>query len=261
MVIPKIIFIIPYRNRENDKIHFEVYIKYLLEDYSPDVYEIYYSHQNDTRAFNRGAIKNIGFIAMREKYPDDYKNITFVFNDIDILPIRKNMLDYITSNSIVKHFYGFNFALGGIFSITGEDFEKIQGFPNYWGWGYEDNVINNRCIENNIKIDRSNFYKIFDSNFVQTSIRNNKLLNNQKPDINNSKNNNLNTIRNLDYNIDSNMINVNNFDTIEEYNSCKFYQQDLSQEHKINNNKELHIELQNKKNRLSMSNITRNARK
>ena len=92
---PKIIFIVPYRNRENDKTHFEVYIKYLLEDIDSNDYEIYYSHQNDTRAFNRGAVKNIGFIAMRDKYPDTYKSITFVFNDIDTLPIRKNMLDYI----------------------------------------------------------------------------------------------------------------------------------------------------------------------
>lgn len=247
MDIPKIIFIIPYRNRENDKIHFEVYIKYLLEDYSCNDYEIYYSHQNDTRAFNRGAIKNIGFIAIKEKYPDHYKNITFVFNDIDILPIRKNLLDYKTSDGIVKHFYGFNNALGGIFSITGNDFEKIKGFPNYWGWGYEDNLINIRCLENNIKIDRNNFYNIFDNNFVQTSIINKKLLNNKKPDMNNSKSNNLNTIKNLHYNIESNIININSFDTIEDYNSCKFYQQDLSIENRINNNKELNIKLQQKK--------------
>ena len=119
---PKIIFIVPYRNRENDKTHFEVYIKYLLEDYNPDDYEIYYSHQNDSRAFNRGAVKNIGFIAMKEKYPEEYKNINFVFNDIDILPIRKNFLNYYTNKGVVKHYYGFDFALGGIFSITGEDF-------------------------------------------------------------------------------------------------------------------------------------------
>tara|TARA_B100000902_G_scaffold399646_1_gene471559 strand:- start:5593 stop:6366 length:774 start_codon:yes stop_codon:yes gene_type:complete len=255
MSYPKIVFIVPYRNRENDKIHFEVYIKYLLEDYSPHEYEIYYSYQNDMRAFNRGAIKNIGFLAIRNKYPEHYKNITFVFNDIDILPIRKNLLNYETSNGIVKHYYGFDYALGGIFSITGEDFEKIKGFPNYWGWGYEDNVINNRCIENNIQIDRSNFYKIFNNNFVQTSVSNKKVINNQKPDINNSKNNNLNTISNLDYNIDGNIINVNKFDTIEDYNLAKFYEQDLKDNSKIVINKELHNQLQQKKNRLNMRNM------
>lgn len=255
MSYPKIVFIVPYRNRINDKTHFEVYIKYLLEDYSSNEYEIYYSHQNDTRAFNRGAVKNIGFLAVRNKYPNYYRDITFVFNDIDILPISKNLINYITTNGTVKHFYGFKFALGGIFSITGEDFEKIGGFPNYWGWGYEDNVINNRCLENNILIDRSNFYSIFDNNFVQTSIVNKKVLNNQKPNIYNSKNNNLNTIRNLEYTIDSNMININNFDTLEDYNECKFYEQDLSKESTIKSNRKSHIELQQKKNRLDMRNM------
>ena len=47
----------------------------------------------------------------------------------------------------------------------------------------EDNVINNRCIENKINIDRSNYYPIFDNNFVQTSIKYKKLLNNISPDI------------------------------------------------------------------------------
>ena len=117
MNFPKLVFIVPYRNRKNDKTHFEIYIKYLLEDYSQEEYEIYYSHQNDTRAFNRGATKNIGFLAIRDKYPDNYRDITFVFNDIDILPINKNLLNYYTTNGVVKHFYGFNFALGGIFLL------------------------------------------------------------------------------------------------------------------------------------------------
>ena len=251
---PKIIFIVPYRNRENDKTHFEVYIKYLLEDYNPDDYEIYYSHQNDSRAFNRGAVKNIGFIAMKEKYPEEYKNINFVFNDIDILPIRKNFLNYYTNKGVVKHYYGFDFALGGIFSITGEDFEKINGFPNYWGWGFEDNVINNRCIENNIKIDRSNFYKIFDNNFVQTNYMNKKVLNNKKPNINKSSDNNITSINNLNYTIDNNIINIKNFDTKEPYITNKFYLEDLTETRGIiHKNKEEYTNLLLKKKRLSMS--------
>ena len=250
---PKIIFIVPYRNRENDKIHFEVYIKYLLEDIDSNDYEIYYSHQNDTRAFNRGAVKNIGFIAMRDKYPDTYKSITFVFNDIDTLPIRKNMLDYITTHGTVKHYYGFNYALGGIFSITGQDFEKINGFPNFWGWGFEDNVINDICIENNINIDRSNFYNIYDNNFLQTSITTKKILNNRRPDINNCSNDNLSTIKDLNYTIDKNIININNFDTIVSYTNMKFYTEDLAYtKGKIDSNKEKSMERLARKARLAM---------
>lgn len=250
---PKFIFIVPYRNRENDKIHFEVYIKYLLEDYNKDEYEIYYSHQNDIRCFNRGAVKNIGFIAMRDKYPEDYKNITFIFNDIDILPIRKNLINYITTKGIVKHFYGFNYALGGIFSIIGEDFEKIKGFPNYWGWGFEDNVINNKCLNNNIQIDRSNFYKIFDNNFVISSYSNKKILNNKKPNIKEHLNDNMNTIKNLEYIIDKNIININNFDTIIPYINNNFYIENLQETRgKIMSNKEESINTRIKKKHLSM---------
>lgn len=254
MAIPKLVFIVPYRNRENDKTHFEVYIKYLLEDIPKDDYEIYFSVQNDSRAFNRGAVKNLGFIAMREKYPDTYKDITFVFNDVDILPIKKNFLNFYTKHGIVKHFYGFDFTLGGIFSITGSDFEKTGGFPNFWGWGYEDNVINNRCIENKINIDRSNYYPVFDNNFVQTSIKYKKLLNNISPDINKCQDNNLNTITNIDYKINNNMIHINSFETIQKYSEQKFYKQDLSKE-RIPKNKQLLEELKNIKNRLNMRNM------
>jgi hypothetical protein len=122
-------------------------------------YEIYFSHQYDDRPFNRGACKNIGFLAMKHKYSQHYKDITFVFNDIDTIPFT-NILDYETKKGIVKHFYGFNYALGGIVSIQGEDFEKINGFPNYWGWGMEDAILQKRCEKKNLAIDRSHFYPI-----------------------------------------------------------------------------------------------------
>ena len=164
---PSIVFIVPYRDRVPQK-HF--FIHYMTQTVLADKvqnkdYAIYFVEQKDTRPFNRGAMKNIGFLALKYKYPLHYKDITFVFNDVDTVP-HKNILDYKTSHGVIKHFYGFTFALGGIFSITGADFERIGGFPNFWGWGCEDNCINDRAIENGIYIDRTTFFKIGDMNIL-----------------------------------------------------------------------------------------------
>ena len=158
--IPKFIFIVPYRNRE---IYLDIFIKhmtYVLEDISPDDYRIVVIHQSDMRSFNRGATKNIGFLYVKELYPEDYENITLVFNDIDTMPKHKQYLQYIAHHGTIKHFFGFKHTLGGIFSITGKDFERIGGFPNYWGWGYEDNLLQVRATRAGIQIDRSCFYDI-----------------------------------------------------------------------------------------------------
>jgi len=156
MSIPEIVFIIPYRDRKTQKFFFCKHMEYILEN---ENYQIFFSHQDDKRPFNRGALKNIGFLAIKEMYPDHYKNITFVFHDIDTLPFDK-ILDYKTKLGIVRHFYGFDHSLGGIFSINGSDFEETLGFPTLWGWGMEDSIMQTRCLEARLQIDRNQFYKI-----------------------------------------------------------------------------------------------------
>jgi hypothetical protein len=163
MAAPSRIFIVPYRDRVNDKAQFLLNMKTILEDTAiTHPYEIYFAHQYDRRPFNRGAMKNIGFLAMRDKYPADYKNITFIFHDVDTWPSEKGLIDYTTTPGVVRHFYGFRFALGGMFAIKGADFEKTKGFPNFWGWGIEDNAIHDRCLAAGLVIDRSQFYDISD---------------------------------------------------------------------------------------------------
>ena len=240
--IPKIIFIVPYRNREQEKIHFSIYMKYIMEDYDIADYEIYFSHQTDERPFNRGATKNIGFLVMKNKYPNDYKNISFVFNDIDTHPAKKNTLNYLTEKGVVKHYYGVTFALGGIFSITGEDFEKCNGFPNNWGWGLEDNEIQKRVLKNQIVIDRSQFFPMMNKNIIQLFDSKFRLINNREPSKykNNAFIDNLNSISNLEYNIEQNIkssnifsnsnefiIHINEFNTLINPNNEIFYKQDI----------------------------------
>ena len=161
---PRRIFIVPYRNRIQQKFFFCKHMSFLLEDH--DDYEILFSHQCDSRVFNRGATKNIGFLAAKQKYPDHYKDITFIFNDIDTIPFHK-LFDYETTHGVVKHYYGFEFALGGIVLMKGADFERVNGFPCYWSWSQEDNVLQKRCEGYGLTIDRSHFYKIGDPNILQ----------------------------------------------------------------------------------------------
>jgi len=204
--IPKIIFIVPYRDRRQEKCIFSVYMKYIMEDYDKNDYEIYYSHQIDNRPFNRGATKNIGFLAMKNKYPNTYQNITFVFNDVDTVPVKKNTFDYATTKGVVKHFYGFTFTLGGIFSIVGSDFEKCNGFPNNWGWGLEDNAMNDRVLLNEITINRQQFYPRETREVIHLYDTPNRIINNKEPGNYNTKNlnDNLNNIHELEYVIEPN---------------------------------------------------------
>ena len=81
----KIIFIVPYRDRKQHYDIFSEHMKTILEDIEPTDYDIFYIHQTDTRSFNRGAMKNIGFLYVKDKYPDTYKDITLVFNDNTIV--------------------------------------------------------------------------------------------------------------------------------------------------------------------------------
>ena len=165
--IPKLVFIVPYRDRPKHHAIFSSNMKTYLED--APAYKILYIHQTDQRGFNRGAMKNIGYLVVRNEYPDDYKNITLVFNDIDTMPTNKIRLDYETRPGTIKHFYGFTYTLGGIVSVNAGDFESLNGFPNFWAWGFEDNLLQMRAESANIKIDRTVFYKIHDPNIIHLS--------------------------------------------------------------------------------------------
>ena len=220
--VPKLIFIIPYRDREQHKHFFMRQMKYVLEDIKKEDYEIYFAHQCDSRDFNRGGMKNIGFIAMREKYPNDYKKITFVFNDVDTMPYTKNFLDYDTTHGNVKHFYGFNYTLGGIVSIKGDDYEKTNGFPNLWAWGFEDNLFNDRVKACGLHIDRSVFYQIMDKNILQLNDGLIRLVNRQEFDYVKMKTSDgINTITDIKYELDedNNYINITGFNSLTEPNS------------------------------------------
>ena len=213
--VPKIIFIVPYRNRVNHQIYFKAQMAKLLSGQHD--YKIYYIHQCDTRPFNRGAMKNIGFLMVKDKYPESYRNITLVFNDIDTTPSDIGIIpEYSTKPRIVKHFYGYTFALGGIVSITAGDFESINGFPNYWAWGYEDNMLNQRVVTSGLTLDRSVFYSINDSRITQFKTGPERIVNRGEFQRFMSRvKEGIKCIKNLKYNIneETGFVNVTQFNT------------------------------------------------
>ncbi len=233
--VPKIVFIIPYRDRSEHKEFFSVYMKHVLEDISKTDYEIYYVEQKDTLPFNRGAMKNIGFLAIKYKYPNHYKDISFVFNDIDTVPYSKNIINYETTHGIVKHYYGFKFALGGIFSIKGCDYEMTNGFPNFWSWGGEDNYMQKRAQHAGLIIDRSCFFNILDKNILQLCDGIKRMICRKEAAtvVNMSTMVGLITIRNLNYDFKDEYINVYHFETTRDPRTLRFEEQNIAVETKI----------------------------
>lgn len=210
------IFIIPYRDREEHK-------KFFYRHMNRDVlvglregvdYKILFIHQKDNRPFNRGGMKNIGFKIVKEMYPMEYNDITLIFNDVDCMPLNNGLLKYDTVRGEIKHFYGVKDTLGGIVSITGHDFERINGFSNFWTWGLEDNVLHDRALKNNLRINRSEFFSLFDKNilhFMHGFDR--KILN---TDINNYMSLNtdgLSDIKDLNYEINGEICDIIKFNT------------------------------------------------
>ena len=240
---PKFVFIVPYRNRSQQKFFFNKYMSFILEDRND--YEVYFSHQCDNRSFNRGATKNIGFLAIKNKYPDHYQNINFIFNDIDTIPFNK-IFSYETTQGSVKHYYGYKYALGGIVVIKGSDFEKINGYPCLWGWGMEDYCLQKRCEKYGLQIDRTNFYTIGSPEILQLFDGISRII--SKKDTSRVKNddgfNGLKSVHHLQYTIDSTSanpednvdlvdnprfkyINIKTFSTQIRFDKEEYYQYDL----------------------------------
>ena len=158
---PEIVIIVPYRDREPQRSAFMKIMPHILEDLNC---KVLFVHQRDKRPFNRGAMKNLGFIYVQKMYPDEYKDIILVFHDIDNIPWYKGQFSYRTQRNVINHFYGYPHALGGIFAIKAWDFEHINGFPNIWTWGLEDNMLMRRAEQYKKRVIRPEFVHLEKNN-------------------------------------------------------------------------------------------------
>lgn len=152
--------IVPYRNRPNQLATFTNHIKKFLNI----PYELIIVEQAKGKDFNRGALLNIGF-QKAERLNCDY----IAFHDIDMLPINSDYsyseypVHLITELDLPESvnrtlFEGY---FGGVTIFPSNVFRAVNGYSNgYYGWGFEDDDLLLRCIENGINI-RSKRYKQF----------------------------------------------------------------------------------------------------
>jgi hypothetical protein len=146
------------------------------------------------------------------------------------MPRLKNLIDYNTEVGKIKHFYGQLNTLGGIVSIKGADFEKTLGYPNFWSWGYEDNMIQIRAIRAGLTIDRTTFFATGNPNIIQLNENNNRIVN--RDEFNryiNYTNEGFGSISDLVYDIDEStkFVNVTQFKTDVDNNPSRNEMYDL----------------------------------
>ena len=157
---PRTVFVVPYRARPTQRELLMGRLETCVVSEATGDWEILFVHQNDERPFNRGAMKNLGFLWIRHLYPSDYRSITLVFHDVDTWPRWPGQFPYQTEPGVVAHYYGSTHSLGGVVAIKAGDFERTGGFPNFWAWGLEDNALQDRCTRAGLTIDRRVFFPL-----------------------------------------------------------------------------------------------------
>ena len=156
-------FIIPYRNRKG---HLDEFVKRFTEYLNgKDIdAQFFIIHQINSEEFNRGAMKNIGFLEVSKTRPDGL----FIFHDVDVYPISWGSITYECKKGEFKRPV-MNTAvdnLGLICSCWKEEFEKTNGFANYWGWGSEDGALYYRAKRLGIPINQTNIIDYTDKRYV-----------------------------------------------------------------------------------------------
>ena len=89
IMIPNLVFIVPYRDRKPQKKVFECVMSDILKG---ENYKIFFIHQNDKRPFNRGAIKNLGFLYIKNIYQKIIKILQLYFMILIFYHIIKTSL-------------------------------------------------------------------------------------------------------------------------------------------------------------------------
>jgi len=145
--------VVPYRNRPEQLATF----RKKINEYLDFDFELIVIEQSDKKDFNRGKLLNIGFLEA-ENLGCNY----VVFHDIDMIPVQADYsyvdkpTHMITEVDLPKGVSRtlFDEYFGGVTAFPSHQFKQINGYSNeYYGWGFEDDDLLLRCLENHIELD------------------------------------------------------------------------------------------------------------
>jgi hypothetical protein len=148
----KLCIVVPYRRREA---HLQQFVPHLRLYFTRDKtdcaipYRVLIVEQTDGLPFNRGALKNVGYVLGSAdsdytcfhdvdylpiwadySWPD--KPMPIAWYGADVRPIAPNRSNRVTIANPDRFF-------GAVVLVPNRDFERINGYSNsYWGWGFED---------------------------------------------------------------------------------------------------------------------------
>ncbi len=148
-----IAIIIPFQNK-NDEYH--KYLKIIKKLYKNTPFDIFIINQYDTEKYNRGYLFNIGYYLARKK--NNYRY--YIFQDIHFLPNEELLKKFYYHGDKIIHYTPTENTefLGGIIGMTGEVFEKINGYPNK----FDDEKFYNRIAINHLVV-----YRPSEHNYIQ----------------------------------------------------------------------------------------------
>ncbi|KAJ8299531.1 hypothetical protein KUTeg_023591 [Tegillarca granosa] len=145
----RIAVIVPFRDRLQQLKIFLLNILPFLHRQQVD-FTIYIVEQSSGSRFNRGMMRNIGFLEANLETRYD----CFIFHDVDVLP-EDDRNRYLCgkmprhlSGLMDRHNYTLLYTglLGGITAMTYNHFIKINGYSNqFFVWGGEDDELYRSC--------------------------------------------------------------------------------------------------------------------
>jgi hypothetical protein len=152
----RLAIIVPYRARPE---HIQKFVPHILTYFARDKLDraiamtLHIIEQSGAALFNRGKLRNVGYMLAREAA--DY----VCFHDVDYLPI---WADYSWSEKPARLIWhglqlkeDWNTFFGGVTLFDKAAFERVNGYPNcYWGWGFEDVELGDRCKLAGLDIER-----------------------------------------------------------------------------------------------------------